>query len=131
MWVVKLDKGDFFGKEQITRQKQAGPKRRLMGLTSRERIIPRQGYTIYAPQETGGAGEEAKKRSSIGVVTSGVFSPTRNHSVAMAYIDVEHANPGTRVEVAIRDKFADMTVVQKKSLLEALEAHETPEEHSL
>ncbi len=127
MWVVKLDKGDFFGKEQIARQKQEGPKRRLMGLTSHERIIPRQGFPLYAAQETGGAGEGAEK-SSIGVITSGVFSPTRNHSVAMAYIDVEHAKPGTRVEVAIRDKFAGMTVVQKKSLLEA---HETPEEHSL
>ena len=34
MWVVKLDKGDFFGKEAIEQVKRSGPKRRLMGLTS-------------------------------------------------------------------------------------------------
>lgn len=130
MWVVKLDKGDFFGKSPIEKIKQAGPQRRLMGLTSSERIIPRQGYTIYAPSDGSGAGESssAEAASAIGVITSGVFSPTRNHSVAMAYMNVAYAKPGLSVSVAVRDKFAGMTVVQKKSLLEPKAA---PEEHSL
>lgn len=131
MWVVKLDKGDFFGKEPIEKMKQSGPKRRLMGLTSSERIIPRQGYTIYGHQENGRGGEGLETSTAqpvVGVITSGVFSPTRSHSVAMAYMDAAYAKPGTRIKVAIRDKFADMTVVQKKSLLEPLEA---PDEHRL
>ena len=130
MWVVKLDKGDFFGKANIEKIKQAGPQRRLMGLTSSERIIPRQGYTIYAPSDGSGAGEGSgtAAKSAIGVITSGVFSPTRNHSVAMAYMNVAYAKPGTIVSVAVRDKFAGMTVVQKKSLMEPKAA---PEEHSL
>ena len=130
MWVVKLDKGDFFGKASIEKIKQAGPQRRLMGLTSSERIIPRQGYTIYAPVDGGGAGESSDNSaaSAIGVITSGVFSPTGNHSVAMAYMNVAYAKSGMSVSVAVRDKFAAMTVVQKKSLLEPKAA---PEEHSL
>ncbi|HLV80565.1 MAG TPA: glycine cleavage system aminomethyltransferase GcvT, partial [Chthonomonadaceae bacterium] len=66
MWAVKLEKGDFIGREPIVRLKEAGPRRRLIGLLSQERIVPRQGYTIYQ------GGDEA------GQVTSGVFSPTRN-----------------------------------------------------
>lgn len=130
MWVVKLDKGEFFGKAPIEQMKQDGPQRRLMGLTSGERIIPRQGYTIYTPKEDSRAhgSSEPDAAPAIGVITSGVFSPTRNHSVAMAYMNVAYAKPGTRVDVAIRDKFAWMTVVQKKSLLEPQAA---PEEHSL
>ncbi len=106
MWVVKLDKGPFTGRDAILQIKQSGPERRLMGLTSKERIQPRQGYTIYA-------GEEA-----IGAVTSGVFSPTRGHSLAMGYVATPYAKPGTQVEIAIRDKRSTATIVPKKSLLE-------------
>lgn len=106
MWVVKLDKGKFTGADAIREVKRKGPARKLMGLVSQERIQPRQGYTIYAGNDI------------IGEVTSGVFSPTRGHSVAMGYIASDHAKAGKTVEVAIRDKRAAATVVPKKNLLE-------------
>ncbi|HZO89691.1 MAG TPA: glycine cleavage system aminomethyltransferase GcvT [Chthonomonadaceae bacterium] len=107
MWVVKLDKGDFTGRDAIQAVKEQGPKRRLIGLTLRERIVPRQGYTIYVGPE------------AVGEITSGVFSPTRNHSIAMGYVATPYARPGTEVEIAIRDKRAAATVVPKKALLES------------
>jgi aminomethyltransferase len=106
-WVVKLEKGAFTGHEAIRAVKESGPKRRLVGLTSPERIVPRQGYTIFAGNE------------AVGEVTSGVFSPTRGHSVAMGYVATPCARTGTHVEIAIRDKRAAATVVPKKSLLES------------
>src|SRR5207247_4709546 len=48
MWVVKLEKGPFTGRDPIAAVKASGPKRRLVGLVSRERIKPRTGHTIYA-----------------------------------------------------------------------------------
>jgi aminomethyltransferase len=107
MWVVKLEKGAFTGHDAIRAVKESGPKRRLIGLTSPERIVPRQGYTIFAGNE------------AIGEVTSGVFSPTRGHSVAMGYVARSYAKTGSAVEIAIRDKRAAATVVPKKSLLES------------
>src|SRR5581483_6625679 len=104
MWVVKLDKGEFTGRDAIRAVKERGPKRRLVGLTLQERIVPRQGYTIF------------DKNTEIGVVTSGVFSPTRNHSIAMGYVATPYASTGTQVEIGIRDKRAIATVVPKKSL---------------
>jgi aminomethyltransferase len=105
MWVVKLDKGDFTGSAAIRKVKAEGPKRRLMGLSSQERIQPRQGYTIFTGE------------TSIGEVTSGVFSPTRNHSLAMGYVATPYAKPGTPVEIEIRGKRTAATVVPKKDLL--------------
>jgi aminomethyltransferase len=106
MWVVRLDKGDFIGAGPILAAKEAGPSRKLMGLRSADRLQPRQGYSIWA-------GDKA-----VGTITSGVFSPTRNVSVAMGYLDAAHARVGGQVEIAIRDKRIPATVCAKKSLLE-------------
>lgn len=105
MWAVKLEKGEFIGRDAIQALKLKGPTRKLVGLISQERIQPRQGYTILSGSET------------IGLVTSGVFSPTRNRSVAMGYVTVPFAKTGTQVEVAIRDKHASAIVIPKKNLL--------------
>lgn len=107
MWVVRLEKGEFTGREAIRAVKDVGPSRRLVGLTSDERIVPRQGYTIYME-----GSEEA-----IGTVTSGVFSPTLNHSVAMGYLSARYTRTGTPVLIGIRDKRARATVLPKKALL--------------
>lgn len=110
MWAVRLSKGTFFGSEAILAARQAGPRRMLMGLVSRERIVPRQGYTIYANQ----SGDEV-----IGQITSGVFSPSRGHSVGMGYVAIAHARAGETVQVAVRDKRIDAVLVPRKTLLNA------------
>lgn len=106
-WVVQLEKGDFIGADAIRAVKQKGPARKLVGLVSKDRLQPRQGFAIYA------GGED------VGIITSGAFSPTRNYSVAMGYIAAEHSKNGTQVEVEIRDKRIAATVVPKKNLLSA------------
>jgi aminomethyltransferase len=106
MWAVKLEKGDFIGSDRIAAVKRQGPARRLVGLTSRERIQPRQGYTIYDGD------------AEVGVVTSGVFSPTLGHSVAMGYVDSSVTRTGTPLSIAVRDKRCAAQVVPKKALLE-------------
>ncbi len=107
MWVVKLDKGPFSGSDEIAKVKKTGAARRLMGLVSTERIQPRQGYNIF----------EINSDRKIGVITSGVFSPTRERSIAMGYIETDMAVSGMKVEIAIRDKRIIADVVPKKSLL--------------
>ena len=105
MWVVDLTKGEFTGSDIIRAKKAAGPARRLVGLTLTERIIPRQGYTIHVGD------------ALVGIITSGVFSPTLGHSIAMAYVDKPYSETGQSVAIAIRDKMASATVIPKKSLL--------------
>ena len=63
-WIVKLDKGDFIGRESLLRIKNEGLKRRLVGFTVvDERIPPRHGYEIF------------KDGEKVGYVTSGTFFP--------------------------------------------------------
>jgi len=106
MWVVRLEKGDFTGSDAIRAVKAAGSGRKLVGLRSEERQQPRQGYIIYGGSE------------AVGTVTSGVFSPTRNQSIAMGYVDTAFARNGTDVEIAIRDRRIKATVCAKKALLD-------------
>ncbi|MFI5370629.1 MAG: glycine cleavage system aminomethyltransferase GcvT [Candidatus Eisenbacteria bacterium] len=86
-WTVKLAKPAFYGREVLLRQKEQGVGRRLVGLESEGRRVPRHAM----PVERGG--------SSVGSVTSGTFSPSLEHAVAMAYVSTADAAIGTPLEV--------------------------------
>lgn len=105
LWAVKPEKGDFIGRDRILAVVDAGPGKRLVGLAAAERIVPRQGYILYAADRP------------VGTVTSGVFSPTVGHSVAMAYVDEPYHRKGTQLTVEIRGRRHPVTVVPKKNLL--------------
>jgi aminomethyltransferase len=99
-WVVKLDKGDFVGRDALLRQKEQGIGRKLVGFVLRERGFPRHGY----PVSVGGA--------PAGEVTSGVLSPTLGHGIGMAYLPAEAAKPGTEIGIVIRDRAVPAEVVR-------------------
>jgi aminomethyltransferase len=89
-WAVKLDKGDFLGREALLKRKEDATLRRRIGLELQGKRIAREGAAVVA------AGE------AIGVVASGTFSPTFNKSIAMAYVGPAFAAIGTRLAVDIR-----------------------------
>jgi aminomethyltransferase len=91
-WITKLDKGDFIGRDTLVKQKEEGVKRRLVGFRLNERGFPRHGYPVVG--ESG----------DMGVVTSGVVSPSLGIGVGMAYVPSGMAGPGTEIGVRIRDK---------------------------
>jgi len=105
MWVVRLDKGPFLGRDRVAAARESPPPRRLMGIVSSGRIVPRHGYTLAAD------GEEA------GVVTSGVFSPTRGCGIGMAYIARSHAHPGYSLTMPVRADRHEVRVVARRELL--------------
>ncbi|MEP0813531.1 MAG: glycine cleavage system aminomethyltransferase GcvT [bacterium] len=91
-WTVKLDKGDFLGKDKLVEQKEKGITRRIAGLvTERKNGIPRNGMKVYAMD-----GSEA------GVVTSGAFSPILGMNIALAYLPPALGEPGNKVQLEIR-----------------------------
>jgi aminomethyltransferase len=98
--VVKLGKpGDFVGRVALERAEQNGPGKKLVGLVVRGRGIARHGYELYA----------GDRRT--GHVTSGTLSPTLNQPIAMAYAAPSDAQPGTILEVGIRDQRVPAEVV--------------------
>jgi aminomethyltransferase len=91
---------DFVGREALERiQAAGGPTRRLVGLETESRRVPRQGYPIVHGGET------------VGSVCSGGASPTRGKNIATAYVPHHLAEPGTELGFAIRDKAEPAVVV--------------------
>jgi aminomethyltransferase len=99
-WVVKLDKGDFVGRDALALQKEGGVPARLAGFRLLERGFPRPGYPVRLAGET------------VGEVTSGVLSPSLGIGLGLAYLPPEAARPGTALEVVIRDQPVPAEVVR-------------------
>ncbi len=91
-WAVKLDKGDFRGREALVRRKQDASLRQRVGLELQGKRIAREGAQVKA------GGRE------MGVVSSGTFSPTLNKTIAMAYVDGTLRPVGTPCQIDIRGK---------------------------
>lgn len=100
-WVIKMEKADFVGKKAMEAKKADGLRKKLVGIRSLDRGIPRQGYEVFT--------EDGAKR--IGVVTSGTLSPTLNFPIAIAYIDIPHDSIGTKVAVKVRDRLYNAQIV--------------------
>jgi aminomethyltransferase len=98
-WAVKLDKGDFIGREALARRRQDPTLRQRIGLELEGKRIAREGAAVRA------AGQE------IGTVTSGSLPPTLNKVIAMAYVEPSYTAPGTSCEVDVRGKPAAARVV--------------------
>ena len=92
-WIVKLDKGDFIGRDVLERQAEEGVERRLVGLEVVDRGIARHGYPVFL------AADDAEPA---GEVTSGTQSPTLGTALAMAYVPSGSAEPGTQLWVQVR-----------------------------
>jgi glycine cleavage system T protein (aminomethyltransferase) len=98
--VVKLAKaGDFVGRVALEKVAADGAKRRLVGLVVEGRGIARHGYPVHAGDRRAGT------------VTSGTQSPTLGVPIAMADVAPEDGEPGTMLEVEIRDARVPARVV--------------------
>lgn len=83
-FAVKLDKADFIGKQGI---QEKGLTKARIGLELLGRGIAREHYEVR------------QDGTVIGHITSGTMAPTLGKAIAMAYVDVDHAQDGAEVEV--------------------------------
>jgi aminomethyltransferase len=98
-WAVKLDKGDFRGRDALLKRQDDPSLRQRVGLELAGKRIAREGARVLAD------GKE------VGIVSSGTFGPTMNKSIAMAYVEPAYKTPATSVAVDIRGKSEDARVV--------------------
>ena len=100
-WIVGWDKpDDFIGRDALTKQREAGVERKLVGLEMAGPGIARRGYAVYAD---GGR---------VGVVTSGTRTPFIEKAVALAYVPAARAAPDTACEVDVRGRRVPARVVR-------------------
>jgi aminomethyltransferase len=97
-WVVSWDKGDFRGRAALEAERDRGPVRRLRGLTVEGRRPPRADQPVL------------HEGQPVGVVTSGNFSPTLGHGIALAFLPPD-LDTGTEVAIDVRGRPLDAVVV--------------------
>jgi len=98
-WVVDLEK-DFIGRDALIRQKKTGVSRKMVGFEMVDRGIAREGYKVL------------KYGSEIGDVTSGTLAPTLNKAVGLAFVPAIYTEPGTEIDILIRERPARAKVVK-------------------
>lgn len=89
-WITKFTK-EFVNSEALAKQKEEGPKRKLIAFQMEERGIPRSGYPILDAD-----GNE------IGKVTSGTMSPSLSKGIGLGYVTTEFSKVDTPIHIQIR-----------------------------
>ncbi|KPK66392.1 MAG: hypothetical protein AMS21_02495 [Gemmatimonas sp. SG8_38_2] len=91
-WTVKLAKDDFVGRSALLVQKERGVTRKLSGFTLKHQAFPRPGYVIRSHGE------------AVGTVRSGTVGPSVGQGIGTGYLPKKYAEPGTEIEIMIRDR---------------------------
>lgn len=99
-FAVSFDK-PFIGRDALLKQKLEKPARMLVGIELLERGVMRETYPIlYGEQE-------------VGVVTSGMYSPTTERYLGMALVGREFSAVDTELDVLVRGKAKKVKVVKR------------------
>jgi len=88
----RREAGGYHGHARISGALSDGAAQKRVGLVLDGRLPAREGSEIFAGD------------AQVGTVTSGGFSPTLGHPIAMGYVDAAHAEIGTSLEVQVRNK---------------------------
>ena len=88
----RREEGGFAGAERILKLLADGAPTRRVGLVLDGKLPAREGATVHLGDK------------QVGTVTSGGFSPTLGHPIAMAYVDSALAKDGTALEIEVRGK---------------------------
>jgi aminomethyltransferase len=91
------DRTGFIGADAISKVRVSGPELKLVPFVLDGPGIARQGNPVI------GGGE----------VTSGSFSPSLERGIGMAYVSVDRAQPGSRLQIDVRGTIRDAVVVTK------------------
>ena len=100
---VSLTKAeDFPGKEILLKQKAGGVNEKLVAFRlTQGGPPPRAHYALFLGE------------TRVGEVTSGAPSPTLGCGVGLAYVEIEFAEPGTKLELEVRGSRVPVEVVKK------------------
>ena len=97
-WAVKLDHGEFVGRDALVDLKASGADRRLVGLRGSGRRPLRAGLDVLVDDQV------------VGSLTSGGYAPTLEVGIGLGYID-RRVDVGTAAVIDVRGRPVDAKVV--------------------
>ena len=95
----RRETGGWMGHGPVAKKLANGTATKRVGLKVEGRMPAREGALVFSGE------------SKIGRVTSGGFSPTLGHPIAMAYVASQHAAKNTALQIEVRGKRLDATIV--------------------
>lgn len=101
-WIVKLDKGDFIGRDALLAHRDQGSPRSLAGFVVLDPGIAREREKVFAAD-----GRE------IGVTTSGTKTPTVNKALGLALVASAEAKIGAKVSIEVRGRKLSCEIVKR------------------
>jgi len=99
-FAVSFDK-DFIGRDALLKQKLEKSSRVLVGFEMLEKAVAREGYPV------------AIDGTEVGVVSTGMFSPTKKQYLGMAFVSREVSKIGTEIDIMIRGKAKKAQIVKR------------------
>jgi aminomethyltransferase len=99
-WAVGWKKDHFLGSEVLMEQKSGTVQRKSVALKSLDRGIPRAGMQV-----------KNSEGEVVGVITSGTFSPTLKHGIALALV-AQEISVGEQLIVDVRGRDSQSEVVK-------------------
>ena len=95
---------NYIGKEALKKIKEEGIKRKQVGIIIECEPLEGPNTTFW---------QIFKENKQVGKVTSAVYSPRLKQNIALAMMDIEFSEIGTKLDVKIRDTNFKSTVVEK------------------
>ena len=101
-WLVHLEMpNDFIGRKPLEKQAEDGTRKKLVGIKVQNKGIARKGYPVLYNNKT------------IGIITSGTWSPSLKEPIALGYVPSEIAKVDTQLEIEIRGKKHPAIIVKR------------------
>lgn len=100
-WAVSLDKETLIGRHALLKTRLEGPTQKLVAFEMIDRGVPRHDYAVHV------------EGAACGHVTSGIYSPTLDEFIGMAYVPSEYANVGQEIGIKIRGSIKSAVIVEK------------------
>lgn len=98
--VVSFKKTEnFVGHDALAALREKGAERVLVGVKGSGRRAARSGYRVFSGE------------TEVGIITSGLLSPTLGYPIALAYVDAAYAQTGTALEVDLRGNHEPYEIV--------------------
>ncbi len=98
-WTVKANRPEYVADAALAKIREEGNDKRIAGFVMKSRGIARHGHSVSIDG------------NRVGAITSGTHSPTLNAAIAIGYIETEHSEPGTLVQVDVRGRSVDAEIV--------------------
>ena len=99
---IRLDKGDFIGRQALLEEKERGVQQRIVTLA-----IEADGFSVLSNE---GLYHQGKL---VGRVTSGSYSYTFGHDIALGLLPVELAVPGAEFDVPVLGEMRKARVIEE------------------